>query len=344
MRCVTPADKSVLKNEKLREVLAVLPQNLRVMISSQPDEKLIGLEEIRLRRDRPLILATGSGRLFFDDRGRAREACPAPYIVTAEDMDRALQLVSGSSMYALEEEIKNGFVTIPGGHRVGITGRAVLEGGKVKTIKYISCMNIRLSREVPGAADSFIPHIIRQEGGTVLHTMIFSPPGCGKTTILRDAVRQISSGIPSLGFKGVNVGVVDERSELAGCYRGVPTMDVGINTDVLDGCPKAEGMLMLLRSMSPRVIATDEIGRRDDVLALEEVLNAGVKMIFTVHGSSLEELSARPALNYLLKLGIVERFVKLGRSQGVGTVESIFDGSSFSVAEVEKWSKLRVLF
>lgn len=342
MRCVSPADGSNLKREKLMEVLAVLPQNLRMMIYSLPEEILIGLEEIRLRRDRPLILATGSCRLFIDDRGRAREACPAPYMVTAEDMDRALQLVSGSSMYALEEEIRNGFVTIPGGHRVGITGRAVLEGGKVKTIKYISCMNIRLSREVPGAADALMPGIIRPGDGTVMHTMIFSPPGCGKTTILRDVIRQLSSGIPSLGFKGVNVGMVDERSELAGCHRGVPTMDVGVNTDVLDGCPKAEGMLMLLRSMSPRVIATDEIGGRDDVLALEEVLNAGVKMIFTVHGSSIQELSARPGLNYLLKLGVVERFVKLGRLPRVGTVESIFDGDSFSVVEVEKWSNWRV--
>ncbi len=326
---------------QLEEILAVLPRNLRAIISSLPGDMLVCLEEIRVRLNRPLVLVLGGCNRFIDRQGVPVEKCHNPYIVSGEDMDRTLQMVSGSSMYALEEELKNGFVTIPGGHRVGITGRVVMDGGKIKTVKYIAGINIRVSREVPGAAGPVLPHIIRREEGTVLHTMIFSPPGCGKTTVLRDIIRQISSGIPAMGFRGVNVGLVDERSELAGCYRGVPTMDVGINTDVLDGCPKAEGMVMLLRSMAPRVIATDEIGRRDDIYALEEVLNAGVKVIFTVHGSSIEELFARPALNYLFKLGMVEKYIKLGRSRGVGTVEKVLDRVNIPVPEVVKCLSLR---
>ncbi|MCL6636169.1 MAG: hypothetical protein K6T29_10490, partial [Peptococcaceae bacterium] len=144
----------------------------------------------------------------------------------------------------------------------------------------------------------------------------------------RDLVSQISDVVPELGLPGLSVGLVDERSEIAGCYRGVPQLDVGVRTDVLDGCPKAEGMMMVLRSMSPRVIAADEIGRREDVDALEEVLNAGVKILTTVHGSSLAELAERPALNRMISQKMIERFVILGRSRGVGTVEAIIDGKS----------------
>lgn len=313
-----------------REILTILPPNLRLLISSLPQELLFRLEELRLRRGRPLVLGIGENDYFIDVNGKPGVECDNPYLVSEEDLERALQMVSGSSFYALEEELKNGFITISGGHRVGITGRVVMERGAVKTIKHFSGMNIRVSREVLGAADELMPHIVRKETGTLYHTMIFSPPGCGKTTILRDVIRQISNGIPCVGFKGVTVGLVDERSELAGCYRGVPQRDVGVRTDVLDGCPKAEGMLMLLRSMAPQVIATDEIGRREDVHALEEVLNAGVKVIFTVHGSSLQELSSRPALDYLFKLGVVERYIQLSRSRGVGTVERIWEGKNFS--------------
>jgi len=154
--------------------------------------------------------------------------------------------------------------------------------------------------------------------------------------MLRDLIRQISSGIPRLGFPGLTVGLVDERSEIAGCYRGIPQRDVGIRTDVLDGCPKAIGMMMLLRSMSPQVIATDEIGRREDVDALEEVLNAGVKILTTAHGSSLADLSERPVLSNLIRSKIFERFVILGRSRGVGTIEDIIDGKSYRSLGVKK--------
>lgn len=310
--------------EQWTEVLSVLPPNIRKIINGAGPEILSRVEEIRIRTLRPLMLGLDCGDVMLSGAGAAAGDIGQAYLVSEEEVNRCLHLVSGSSVYALEEEIRNGFITIAGGHRVGITGKAVLEGGRVKTLKHISGINIRISREIAGAAAGLMPGIVDRERGTIHHTMIFSPPRCGKTTVLRDAVRMISDGMPELGLPGQTVGLVDERSEIAGCCRGVPQRDVGLRTDVLDGCPKAEGMAMLLRSMGPSVIATDELGRAEDVRALEEVLNAGVRVIFTVHGSSLEELAARPALNYLFRLGVVERYVLLGREERAGIVKRVF--------------------
>ncbi|MFZ5647833.1 MAG: stage III sporulation protein AA [Bacillota bacterium] len=307
------------------EILPVLPPSLRNLILGVRPEILCRVEEIRIRTSRPVMLGLDSADVMLTEAGEVTESSLKAYRAVGEDVERCLHLLSGSSIYALEEEIRNGFITIPGGHRVGLTGKAVVDGGKVKTIKYFSGINIRISREVTGAAAALMPLIVDREKGTVHHTMIFSPPRCGKTTVLRDAVRMISDGAPQYGLPGQTVGLVDERSEIAGCYRGVPSRNVGMRTDVLDGCPKAEGMIMLLRSMGPSVIATDEIGRIEDVRALEEVLNAGVRVIFTVHGSSLEELATRPALDYLIKLGMVDRYVLLGREPKVGTVKLVYD-------------------
>ncbi|WP_051688142.1 stage III sporulation protein AA [Desulfofalx alkaliphila] len=297
------------------------------MILQLPPDIFTAIEEIRVRHGRPLILGLNHKDAFLHRQGGLADRPSQAYVVSDDDLRRTTQLISNSSIYALEEELKNGYITLAGGHRVGITGKVVTEKGGVKTMKYISGINIRVSRQVLGAADGVIKHLLSPKG-MVYHTMLISPPRCGKTTLLRDIVRQLSNGIPSLGFGGINVGVVDERSEIAGCYQGVPQLDVGIRTDVLDACPKAAGMMMLLRSMSPGLIATDEIGRSEDVAAVEEVLNAGIKVLTTAHGSSIEELKRRPALSRLLSLGLIERYVILGRSRGVGTVEQVIDGIS----------------
>lgn len=312
-----------------REIMPVLPVRLRNIFNNTDPDLLYRAEEIRLRSLRPLILGLDSEDVILSESGiPVIQDNIQAYRVSEDDMDRCLQLISGSSVYAFEEEIRNGFITISGGHRVGITGRAVLDNGRLKTLKYISGINIRISKEIIGSARQIMPKIIDRDRKTIYHTMIFSPPRCGKTTILRDAVRMISDGLPEYGLPGQTVGLVDERSEIAGCYHGIPQRDVGIRTDILDGCPKAEGMTMLLRSMGPSVIATDELGKIEDIRALEEVLNAGVRVIFTVHGSSLEELAARPALNYLFSLKMVDRYVLLSRAGRPGVVERVFGGKN----------------
>ncbi len=311
----------------IQEILSALPGSIRRLVSALPLYVQEKVEEIRIRQGRPLVVGLSSKDSFLNPEGqltgRAREA----YQVTLNDMERLIHLISGSSLYALEEELRNGFITLPGGHRAGITGKAVLDGGRVRTLKYLSGCNIRISREIKGAATRILPYLIEGRCG-IYHTVLVSPPRCGKTTMLRDLIRQLSNGIESLGFPGVTVGLVDERSEIAGCYKGIPQRDVGVRTDVLDGCPKAEGMMMLMRSMGPRVISADEIGRREDVDAIEEMLNAGVKVLVTAHGSSPAELADRPALGHLIRSKWIERFVILGRSRGVGTVEDIIEGKS----------------
>jgi stage III sporulation protein AA len=172
-----------------------------------------------------------------------------------------------------------------------------------------------------------MPYVIKNN--KIHHTLIISPPQCGKTTLLRDIIRQLSDGVESLRFSGVNVGLVDERSEIAGAFQGLPQFNIGIRTDVLDACPKAQGMIMLIRAMSPRIVATDEIGKPEDIDALNQALQAGVTVITTVHGNSFEEIEQQHVLNELLSSKFFERLIILSRSKGVGTLEAVYDGKSF---------------
>ncbi len=309
-----------------REIMPVLAENLRRIFSRLPPDSLPALEEIRLRAERPLLLSTNGGdRMLREDGGIATRVSEA-YLVTQADVQKTLQLISQGSLYALEEELRNGFITLPGGHRVGLAGKAVLEQGQIRVLKHIGSLNIRLSRAVTGVAEPLIPRLVEPGSGRVRNTLIVSPPRCGKTTLLRDLVRLLSSGAPPYLPGGVKVGLVDERSEVASCYDGVPQNDVGIRTDVLDGCPKAEGILLLLRAMSPDIIAADEIGRAEDIAALEEAVNAGVRIVTTVHAANREELAARPSLRPLWAGRVFQRYVFLSRRRGPGTVEAVWEG------------------
>ncbi|WP_432665224.1 stage III sporulation protein AA [Wukongibacter baidiensis] len=307
-----------------REILEILPIRLRNIFNNLPNRFINDIEEIRLRVNKPLIINCRGEDYYLTEDGRNTKVNISVIAINKEDVKTCFQLVTDYSAYALEEEIRNGFITIKGGHRVGICGKAVIEGNQVKTIKDISGLNIRISREKRGCGEKVIKYIMKSSE-SIFNTLIVSPPGCGKTTILRDIIRLISSGSKKYDFRGINVSVVDERSEIAGCYDGVPQKDVGMRTDVLDGCPKAEGMIMLIRAMSPRVIATDEIGRDEDIYALKEAINAGVKFITTVHGDSIEEISRRSNITDLIEKKIFERVIILTNKPRVGTVREVIN-------------------
>jgi len=263
------------------------------------------ITEIHMRAGKPLIIVKDRQEYFMNENGVFIHSVNSAYRVTMPDIQDALTLMSDYSLYAFEEELRGGYITLPGGHRVGVTGRALMENKSVRGLKNINGFNIRVSHEVKGCADSLITKLALPR---LFDTMIISPPGCGKTTLLRDVIRQLSDGVPGR-FAGVTVGVADERSEIAGCFRGMPQNDVGMRTDVLDGCPKAAGMSMLLRAMSPRVIAVDELGGRQDAAAVEEIVNAGVCVICTIHGADIWDVRKKNALSDIL--GIFKRFVVL---------------------------------
>ena len=280
------------------------------------------IEEIRLRINKPLIVRTHSKELFLTAFGQIGSIQNA-YFVSKEDVITSLEKMTFSSMYAVEEDLRQGFFTLPGGHRVGISGETIIEYGKIKTIKNISALNIRFARQ-PKINIDILKYLI-DENKVFCHTLIISPPRGGKTTILRFLIKQLSDGLPSLGIEGQTVGVVDERSEIAGMWQGIPSFDLGCRTDVLDRCPKTIGLSMLIRSMSPSIIAVDEIGSQDDLFALSEAARCGVKILATVHAGSLEELKKRESFNVVLNNKLFERAVVLSRAKGPGTVEAIYN-------------------
>ena len=300
-------------------VWRALPRKIREVLA---EKDLHDLQEIRLRSGQPLLLKR-ENRLFSlgKEGGFLPAADEKGMRISMADLRETVSLLSGYSLYAFEEEIRQGFLTIVGGHRVGIAGKTILDGNKIKSLKYISYINLRLSHQIKGCASPILPYIIKNR--QICHTLIISPPRCGKTTLLRDLIRQVSNG--NRYMPGVSVGVVDERSEIAGSYQGIPQNDLGIRTDVLDCCPKAEGMMMLIRSMSPEVVAVDELGDYEDIHAIESVIHCGCKLFATVHGSSIEDIKRKPLLQRLMQEKVFERYIVLYKKDCAGQIKAIYD-------------------
>ena len=304
-------------------IINALGIRLRTVFSKLDEGEFEQIYEIRIRVNQPVIVVKDRQEEFIREDGYYTKNLVDAIVATSEDIKNTLEMMSQYSMYAFEEELRQGYITLEGGHRVGIVGKVIIEGGKIKSIRYVGAINIRVAHEIIGASDKLIPYIYNRSNG-IYHTLLVSPPRCGKTTILRDLIRQISNGTAI--HRGMTVGVVDERSEIAGCYKGIPQNNIGPRTDVLDACTKVDGMLMLLRSMSPDVIAVDEIGKKEDIFAIEEVLNAGVKIVCTVHGSSLKDIMSKPVLKEMIEKRFFERIICISSRKGPGTIEVILDG------------------
>lgn len=281
-------------------VLEYLSNKIRYEVEKylgQASKEEKNIEEIRLRAGRKMSLRTSNKNIILD------------YIVSMEELLETFQKICEHSIYSYQKQICEGFITIKGGHRVGITGNCVIEDGKIKNINYISSLNIRIAREKKDSSNKIISYVVIN--GEIANTLIASKPGCGKTTILRDLIRKISSGIPEHGLTAKTCGIVDERGEIASMYKGIPQNDVGILSDVIANCSKAQGMQMLIRSMAPEVIVCDEIGSKADIEAINMAICSGVKGIFTVHGNNLEEILLNNSLKELIEKHIIEIIIFL---------------------------------
>lgn len=287
----------------------VLPPELRSAALALPEETRSRAEELRLRLGQPMtVLADG-----------VESEVPGPPPVDRGTLDTLLEIATQASAHTALERVRRGYVALRGGHRIGLCGIAAMEGGQIKSLRCLSSLSLRVARPVTGAAEEVLPHL--REGG-VPGTLILAPPGAGKTTLLRDLIRALSDGE---GGPPLRVGVADERGEIAALWEGKPELDVGKHTDVMDGCPKALGLELLLRGMNPQVLAADELTSPDDIGAAELAAGCGVPLLATAHGNGRDGLLRRPLYRRLLALGVFQKLVTIRRDPDGGRETAVED-------------------
>lgn len=300
----------------LRAVTRVLSRDICYNINENT------IEEIRIRVDRPVILKYPEGKEDILD-----------HVVTQNEILNILQSLCNNSIYSYQSQICDGYITLQGGHRVGITGNVAMKDGKITNVNYVSSLNFRIAREIIGASDEILKEVVTRKSNTssqnnyrnanidnndisnleINNTLIVSRPGCGKTTVLRDLVRNISD----MGF---TVSLIDERGEIASMYKGIPQNDIGLRTDVMDNVTKSLGMKIAVRTMAPQVIVADEIGTEGDLEAINYGICSGVKGIFTAHGADISELRQNETLNKLYEEKLLKRIIFLENRGKMGKV------------------------
>lgn len=291
------------------------------------------VQEVRIRVDKPLMLTLPNDNLFVDENGKGCSvASTNSLIANKENMDEMFRNLCNYSVHSHQREIKNGFITIKGGHRAGICGTAVTDNNEITNLRDISSINLRIAREIKGVSKDLVNFLLADE--YINGMLVFGSPGCGKTTVLRDLARLLADG--SSNNKFYRVCIVDERGELAATFEGVPQNDLGISCDILDGYPKSEGITQSIRSLSPDFIICDEIGSLEDVKALENSINAGVTIIASVHAKDIQELISRPLIKKLILDGAFKKAVALKNRNHPGEINNTYVDLKKYVDDSEK--------
>lgn len=283
------------------EVIAFLPPSLRLRASALPRPLWDKVEEFRLRAGRIPTVSLEGDELPLPGEGK----------LTRRELELTVEIVTRASAHTALEAARRGYLPLRGGHRLGLCGSVWTEEGQVRNLRSLSSLNLRVAHAIPGCGATVLRTLVVD--GEFPNTLILAPPGGGKTTLLRDLVRLLSDG---LVLRPLRVGLCDERGEVAALWEGEPQFDVGERTDILEGCPKAQALLMLLRTMTPQVLACDELTDPEDLAALEHCTNCGVGLLATVHAGSVEELAQKPLYRALLERRLFARAVVLRRGEG----------------------------
>lgn len=279
----------------MQEIIAQCGEPFRTALRALPGKVLTAAREVRIRVGRPVAV--------IGERETLVSAGGKPLCPKAEELEELLLTFCGRSLYAYEAQLAQGFITLRGGHRVGVCGKTVVKNGHIARISEIQSMNIRVARQLACGGD-VLPRLL--DGEQVRSTLVLSKPGFGKTTLLRQLAKQLSD-------RGMQVSLLDERAELAAMMKASPMLDVGARTDVLEGCGKSEGVRLLLRSMAPQVIVTDEIGAPEDLSALSEAVRSGAAVLASAHAADLPDAKRRLDAR---ALEVFDRFVLLGGAPG----------------------------